>query len=127
MVSRVHKNQSAHLTYSGEENRWLKTDFNRYHFKLGAQFMFMNLVQRASFFPLLTLEHSVAEDSIISVRVLAQVNVESGLQFPRILRLGQVLNQGNNPIGHRCLCQSLVHHILAPIVLQEARSDKQNP
>lgn len=89
--------------------------------------MFMNPAQRTELFPLLTLEHSLVEESITSVRVPAQVNVEVELQFLRILSAGQVLKQGNNPIGHRPLCQNLVHHILAPLILQEVRSDEQSP
>ncbi len=89
--------------------------------------MSMNLAQRTQLFPLLTHEHGLEEESITSVRVPAQVGVEVELQFLRILRAGQVMKQGNNPFGHRPLGQNLVHHILAPLILQEVRSDEQSP
>ena len=86
-----------------------------------------NLSQKNFFFPLLTLEHSFVDKSITSVRILAQVDVEIKLQFLRVQRVWQVVNQRKYAIEHLPFCQSLVHHIHAPIILQEVRSDKQSP
>lgn len=76
---------------------------------------------------LLTAEHGVADARVPSFRVHAEVDAGEELQFLRVLRAGQVQNQGDDPAGHGPLGQGLVHHVVAPVVLQEAGGDEQSP
>lgn len=61
------------------------------------------------------------------VGVTAQVDVDVEPQLLRVQGAGQVLDQGDDPSGHRPFCQSLIHHILAPLILQEVGCDQQSP
>lgn len=77
--------------------------------------------------PGLTCEHSLVEEGVASVGVTTQVNVGEEPQLLRVQVAGQVLDQGDDPSGHRPFCQSLIHHILAPLVLQEVGRDQESP
>lgn len=78
-------------------------------------------------FFLLTQKHRVTDASVSPVSVATEVNAVEELELLRILRARQVQNKRDNPTGHCPLCQSLVHHIATPVILQEVGGDEQSP
>lgn len=88
--------------------------------------VFSTLPDKREYF-VLTQKHRFTDASVSPVRVPAEVNAAEKPQLLRILRVRQVQKKGDNPTGHCPLCQSLVHHVVAPVILQEAGGDEQSP
>lgn len=80
-----------------------------------------------SHFLKLTVLYRLVDDIEAIVRIAAQINVVVEPQFLRVLRVGQVQKQWYHPIRHGSLCQGLMHHVTAPIILHKAGSDEQSP
>lgn len=83
--------------------------------------------KHTNIFFLLTQKHRVTDASVSPVRVTTEVNEAEKLELLRTLRVRQVQKKRDNPTGHCPLCQSLVHHIVTPVVLQEVGGDEQSP
>lgn len=87
----------------------------------------LNTSQQHSLSVVLTRDHCHVNASVASLRVVAQVDGAEEAKFLRIAGLWQVLVEWDNPSRHGSLSQSLVHHVLAPVVVQEVGRDEQSP
>lgn len=73
----------------------------------------------------LTAHNSVPD---LAEAVLLHVDVVEVSQLPRIILPIHILQHRDGaPIGHRGFSQRLVHLVLAPRILQEARGDEHDP